>query len=332
MNVIEERGREEAWARELVELSMNYQAVRVLQVAHRAGVLESLGRGSKTAGDVAADRSLDAAMVEKLLIASAAMGFAARDDGGWALLEKGRATLLPDAPLYQGNTLGHMVDTTVSWYDLEAAVRGRKGGSVFSPEGPERSWSHRDFILAMHNMAMAGRAAELAARVDLSGKRRLMDIGGGPGTYTMALCERYPDLEGVVFDLPETLKIAQETIDQFGMTGRIRTQEGNWDEDEFGSANDAVLMSNVMHGPGSGAEMKLGKAYRSMPSGGVLMVQDFILNSEKTGPLRPALFNIMLGAFSVDELAGRVEAAGFSKVEYHEMPGAQGTSLVTAVK
>ena len=125
---------------------------------------------------------------------------------------------------------------------------------------------------------------------------------------------------------------AQELIDRFGMGDRIRTVEGDWNEDDFGRGNDAVMMSNVLHGPGSRAEMKLEKAYRSMNPGGVLIVQDFLMNPEKTGPLKPALFNIMAGAFSVDELTEQVAAAGFSEVRYQRMPEDLGTSLVTAVK
>ena len=78
--------------------------------------------------------------------------------------------------------------------------------------------------------------------------------------------------------------------------------------------------------------MKLDKAFRSLTRGGVLIVQDFILNNEKTGPLRPALFNINVGTFSVDELCSRVSAAGFTDARHIELPEEVGTSLITAVK
>ena len=329
---IQKQSQEIAWAQELVARSWAYREARVLQVAHRVGIFQCLGGDRETADDVAADRGLNAGMTEKLLIVCAAMGLLDREDTGWALTPKGAATMLPDAPLYQGNAIAHSADVWGFWNNLEAAVRGEKGNATRSDGDTGRSRSHRDFILAMHNMAMAGRAAELADRVDLSGKRTLVDVGGGPGTYTIALCQRYSDLQGTIYDLPETLDITREVLDRFDMAGRIKTVPGSWEDHEFGAGYDAVLMSNVLHGPGSRAEMKLEKAHRSLNSGGLLIVQDFLLNPEKTGPLKPALFNLMVGAFSVNELTDRMAAAGFSVLHRHEMPEDLGTLLITAVR
>ena len=92
---------------------------------------------------------------------------------------------------------------------------------------------------------------------------------------------------------------------RFGLAGRIHTRAGDWNEDDFGSGNDALLMSSVLHGAGSRAEMKLAKAYRSMTPGAVLILQDFLLDAGQAGPLKPALFKIQVGAFAVDELVAR---------------------------
>lgn len=320
-----------SWARELIELSFSYRAARVVQTAHSAGLFEALGQGAATADALAGRLKLDAGMTEKVLIACAAMDLVDRSAGGWNLSEKGRTTLLPDAPLYQGNVIAHMADVWAFWNDLEPHLRGQKGASEFLENGA-RARSHRDFILAMHNLAAAGRAAELADCVALEGRRKLIDVGGGPGTYTIALCERFPDLHGVVFDLPETLDVAREVITRYGMEDRVETMPGNWDEDEFGSGFDAVLMSNVLHGPGSGAAMKLEKAHRALNPGGLLIVQDFMLNRRKTGPLAPALFNLMVGAFSVDELSEHIQSAGFVEVQRQCMPADLGTTLLIAEK
>ena len=95
------------------------------------------------------------------------------------------------------------------------------------------------------------------------------------------------------------------------MQDRVTTRAGNWETDTFGEDNDVVLLSNILHGPRSKAEMKLKKAYDSMESGGLLLVQDFLLNDEKTSPLIPALFNVMVGAYSRCELLSLIKAAGF---------------------
>jgi len=330
--IFKKRGKEVRWAKQVLNLSWDYRAARTVQAAHATGILERLGAGPATAAKIAADRRLDADMAEKVLIVLAALGLAARRGAGWQLTAKARATLVAASPFYQGHAIAHSAQVGVFWNDLEQIVRGKKGGWVLVKKGGPPIRSHRDFILAMHNMATAGRAAELADRVDLKGRRTLMDIGGGPGSYAMALCERNPHLKATVFDLPETVEIARRNIARLGMADRVAAIVGDWNKDEFGRGNDAVLLSSIMHGPTDQAEMKLEKACRSLVAGGLLIVQDFLMNADKTGPLIPALFNVMVGAFSLPEMMGRIRAAGFSKIRVKPMPKDAGTTVITAVK
>jgi len=332
--LFEREGREIDWARDLIAQSWAGRAACVVQAAQGAGIFARLARRTGAA-ELAADLGLDPAMTEKVLIACAAMDLVARDGAKWKLTPKAEATLLPGAPLYQGHTIAHAAQVWPVWLDLGAHLKGKDGWSVFSETAARPGRSHRDFILAMHNMAMAGRAAELARRVDLApaaASGRLVDVGGGPGTYAMALCQRYPGLQATILDLPETVEIAREVIAQLGMADRVGARPGDWDTDEFGASNAAVLMSNILHGPASGAEMKLAKAFRSLGPGGALVVQDFLMDDEKTGPLQPALFNLMVGAFSRKELAERVAAAGFTDLRFRPMPEDLGTTLLLAAK
>jgi predicted O-methyltransferase YrrM len=332
--IFKKSGREVRWANEVIDLSWTYRVSRLVAVAHGTGIFERLAAGRATAGAIARDCRLNAAMAEKLLSPLAAMGLVRRAGGeAWKLTPKAAATLVSDAPFYQGNTLAHSANVWSFWNDLESAVRGKRGTWRYAEgEGGSPIRSHRDFVLAMHNMAMAGRAAELAARVNVKGRRRLMDIGGGPGSYAMALCERNPRLRATVFDLPETVKIARETIARLGMSGRVATVVGDWGKNDFGEGNDVVLLSNIMHGANDKAGMKLAKARKSLVPGGLVIVQDFLMNADKTGPLIPALFNVMVGAFSLPEMTRRIAAAGFAKLRVRPMPANVGTTVITAEK
>ena len=97
------------------------------------------------------------------------------------------------------------------------------------------------------------------------------------------------------------------------MADRISVQAGNWDTDTFGADYDVILLSNVLHGPESNAKMKLSKAYESLIGGGLLVIQDFLLNDEKTDPLVPALFNMMVGAYSKKDIFALIEENGFCR-------------------
>jgi len=321
------------WANEITAHTWRGRAQRAVEAACAVGLPEALADGPATA-EAAARRAGDLVpeRAEKVLIVLAAMGLAARDGEAWCLTPKAEATLLPQAPLYQGNILAHYAQVGAFWADLEAVLRGEGGGWVYTPDGHDRMRSYRDFVLGIHNLAMAGRAAAFCDRVDLSGRRTLVDVGGGPASYAMALCERYPDLSATVLDVPEAVEIARGLIGQFGMADRVRAEVGDWNDVAFGTNVDAILMSNVLHGPGRGAEMRLAKAHRALAPGGVLLVQDFVMNPDRTGPLVPAVFNLMVGAYSVTELRDRLLAAGFAEPGVQTMPEPFESTVLTAEK
>lgn len=321
------------WANALTADTWACRARRTVEAALAVGIPEVLAEAPATAEAVADAKNLHAPTVEKVLIVLAAMGLVERGGNGWRLTPKARATLVAGAPLYQGNILAHHAQVGSFWCDLESALRGEAGGWAFSPDGRDRMRSYRDFVLGMHNLAMAGRAAAFCDRVDLAGCRTLVDVGGGPASYSMALAERYPDLSATVLDVPEAVEIARGLIDRFGMAGRVRAEVGDWHEVEFGDADrDAVLLSNVLHGPMRQAEMKLAKAHRALVPGGRLLVQDFLMNAERTGPLVPAVFNLMVGAFALPELIDRMLAAGFSEPGIQPMPEPFESTVLTAEK
>jgi hypothetical protein len=139
--------------------------------------------------------------------------------------------------------------------------------------------------MAMHEMALGGEAQELADNLDLAGRKKLFDVGGGPGTYSIFLCKANPMLRAIVFDLPEAIEIAREVIKSSGM----------------------------------------------VKSKGLLIIRDFVLNDSKTGPLGPALFNLMLGAYSIGEITDLVEEAGFEEIRELDIPH-KSHSIITALK
>jgi SAM-dependent methyltransferase len=244
-------------------------------------------------------------MTEKLLIACAAMGLLRKTGNEYRNTELSQTYLVDGQPLYQGDIIAHAACVWQFWNTLEEqTVSDAKHLNKQHDED-------RNFVMGMHNIAVVGRAKMFTDTVDLSGRRRLFDVGGGPGTYSIAACRLYPGLTAVVFDVAETVAIAREVIAKEGLHDRVSVREGDWNNDGFGGNNDVVLLSNILHGPASNAQMKLRKAYDSLVTGGLVVIQEFLLNNEKTGPLIPALFNIMVGAYSESELLSIVRKEGF---------------------
>ena len=289
----------------LYDLSWGYRAARVLHVANEIDIFTTLSDKEMTLKEISQSCQTKPDMTEKLLIACTAMDLLEKRGPQYRNTELSKTYLVRGRELYQGDIIAHSGTVCNFWNSLEDEVR------ITARPEKEPEDQHRNFIMGMHNITAAGRSDVFINNIDLAGRRKLFDVGGGPGTYSIAACRRYPQLQAVVFDLPETIAITKEVIVREGMQDRVSIQEGDWETDAFGEGNDVVLLSNVLHGSGSKAEIKLKKVYDSMVDGGLLVIQDFLLNDEKTGPLIPALFNVMVGTYSRCELLSIIKEAGF---------------------
>jgi hypothetical protein len=314
---------------DLMDLSWGYRAARVLQVANNLDIFTIISDKKMTLEQICQRCNTKPEITEKLLIACTAMNLLKKQGSKYKNNELARTYLIKGGDLYQGNMISHSASVWNFWSNLENEVRM---DSVDRNQRVQQADDHKNFILGMHNIAVAGRAQLFLDGVDLTGRKKLFDVGGGPGTYSIEACKRYPDLKAVVFDLPETVSITKEIIANEQMEDRVTVLEGSWDTHNFGEDNDVVLLSDVMHGPGSRAPLKLTKAYNSMTEGGLLVVQEFLLNNEKTGSLVPALFNIMVGAYSEAEMFSMIEDAGFLEPKVVISSERLGATWVTARK
>ncbi len=308
----------------ITEWTWAYRASRILQVACDLDLFTHLSDRSLTSSQLAAACSAKPDMLEKVLIACAAMGLLFKSGDQYRNSPLAVTYLVKGNALYQGDIINHAAGVWNFWNDLPNSIRTAPSAKPADP--------HRNFILGMHNLTMTGRGQLFLDHIDLSGRKRLFDVGGGPGTYSILACRKYPDLRAIVFDLPETIAIAREVINREGMADRIGVCEGSWETHHFSQGNDIVLMSNILHGPASQAPMKLRKAYDSMVPDGLLVIQEFLLNENKTGPLLPALFNVMVGAYSKPELFDLILSAGFVQPHLAAANEDLGSTWITATK
>jgi hypothetical protein len=308
----------------IADLTWAYRASRILQVACDLELFTHLSERSMTAGELAAASWAKPDLLEKVLIACAAMGLVFKTGDQYRNSPLAVTYLVKGHALYQGDIINHAAGVWNFWNDLPAAIR--------TAPSPKPADPHRNFILGMHNLTLTGRGKLFLDHIDLSSRKLLFDVGGGPGTYSILACRKYPDLRAVVFDLPETLAITREVLAHEDMADRITVREGSWETHDFGSGNDVVLMSNILHGSASQTPMKLHKASDSLIPGGMLVVQEFLMNDTKTGPLLPALFNVMVGAFSQSELIEHIRSAGFAKARMVASSEDLGSSWITAEK
>lgn len=83
-----------------------------------------------------------------------------------------------------------------------------------------------------HNLALLT-GFELAKAFDFSRYKKILDLGGGTGAASIALCKSYPTLETIVFDLPENIETAKKIIEKEELSARISLMGGDFKQGDL---------------------------------------------------------------------------------------------------
>ena len=173
----------------------------------------------------------------------------------------------------------------------------------------------------------------LARRVDLEGRRQLLDIGGASGVYACAFAAEHEGLRATVLEKPPVDTIARKTVSARGLADRVSVVAGDMFESMPDGA-DVHLFSNVLH-DWNEAQCRelLARSHGALAQGGLVVIHDAFLNREKTGPVHVAEYSVLLAHFtegrcwSVGEMEAMLADSGFDAPRFVEI-GAQRSALV----
>ncbi|UCD79144.1 MAG: methyltransferase [Desulfobacterales bacterium] len=304
---------------EILEISGYFWKTAVLHTAVKLEVFTIIGDGRLTAEQIS--RRLNAALkgCERLLNALVAMELLEKSDDFFANTPSAITLLSKDSAKYIGHIIMHHHHLVASWHQLDQAVQS--GRPVRSRASFSKDEWRESFLMGMFNLAM-GLAPQIVPLIDLSSRKHLLDMGGGPGTYAIHFCRHNPRLRAVVYDLPTTRPFAEKTIKQFDLAERIRFADGNYLNDPIDGSYDAVWLSHILHGEGpEDCRRIIQKAVDVLEPKGIIIIHEFILNNSMDGPLFPALFslNMLLGtdegqSYSEKQLADMLAAAGVRNI------------------
>jgi (2Fe-2S) ferredoxin/2-polyprenyl-3-methyl-5-hydroxy-6-metoxy-1,4-benzoquinol methylase len=311
-----------------------YMESRALLTALELDVFTAVGSGA-TAAEVAHKISTHPRATEMLLNALAAMGMLTKQQG---VFRDTAATARYFAGGSKDNArhgLIHIANIWHRWSNLTDCVRA--GTAVGHQEMAERGadWTE-PFIAAMHRNA-SERAPLVVQAVGAAGDR-LLDVGGGSGAYSIAFARAHEKLHATVLDLPAVIPIAQGHINAAGLAGRVETRAGDLRRDPLGKGFSLVLVSAICHmlSPEENQDL-FRRCFEALEPNGRLVMQDFILEPDKTAPKQAALFalNMLVGTpagstYSYEEYTEWMNQAGFKEVRQIRLPGP--SSLMVGVK
>jgi ubiquinone/menaquinone biosynthesis C-methylase UbiE len=312
----------------LVEMASAFYESCVLFAASDLGIFAELAElGDAEAETLAEACRLNLRGARLLLDACVALGLLGKDAGRYRNSPEAAAFLVPGSPADLSGAICYNRDVYAAWGKLAELVR--TGRPVEPPElhlgeDPERT---RTFVLAMHGRAMGiGRA--VIPWLDLAGRKKILDIGGGPGTYSVLIAGAFPQAECTVVDLPEVARIADEIISGAGFADRVRTLAGDYHTLPLPSGQDAVIFFGVLHQEAPEAIRNLlRRAHRALNPGGIVYVLDMMTDSSRARPKFSALFGLNMAlttpngwVFSEDELREWLEEAGFKGFTCRPVP------------
>lgn len=319
----------------ILEMAVAFQKSRVLLTAYELDVFTVVGERNRSSAEVAQALGTAGRATDRLLNALCALGLLEKRAERFSNTPLAFRSLVRGKPDFMAG-LKHVAHLWETWSTLTQAVR--QGRSVVARPVDERGteWL-RAFIAAMHWRACQ-HAPDVVAALDLSGVSRVLDVGGGSGAYAMAFVRAKADLTAVVFDLFNVIPLTEEYIRQAGLSDRVKTVVGNYEVDPLGSGFDLVFLSAIIHSNSPDQNRALiRKGVEALTPNGQLVVQDFIMDEDRTSPAFGALFalNMLVGTeagdtYTESEVRHWMEEAALRRIARQDT--AFGTSLLVGRK
>ncbi len=282
-------------AKQLRQLWGSFQTSRVLLTANNFRVFDHLER-DQSSRSLAKTIHTDVRATEILLDALTGIGLLIKRKNRYRNSAKASYFLVSGGPHYQGDIIRHVDSLWDNWSGLDTVVK------TGLPN--RRSRTHTDFIRGMHNLAVL-KAKKIIRTINMKGVKKALDLGGGPGTYSMEMAGKVERV--VLFDVPDTMKIAKGLIREKDINN-IDVVQGDFINDDIGSGYDLVFISQILHSYSPADNLKvLRKCRKALNKDGRIVVQEFFIEEDRTQPSHSALFSVNM---LVNNTGGRCYSPG----------------------
>jgi SAM-dependent methyltransferase len=317
----------------ILQVASGFMASKHLFVANEVGLFGHLADGPCTLDDLAVRSGIPQRRIRILADAMVALGFVAREGDRYRNGPVANAFLAGRTAADLGPLLRFWNRISYPWWDQqETAIRTGKGLVPFGTVSDE-FWT-----LAAEGMeALSAETAEaLTATYDFGRHRRVLDLGGGIGTYLLAVLRRYTGLQATLFELPATAAIARPHLAATPFASMIQTIEGDFLTDPLPEGHDVVILANVIHMFSPERNVALLRRIRErVPDGARLLLVDLWTDATHSQPTIAALlageFQIASGegaAYSEEDLRGWLQESGWHVLERRPLVGP--ASVITA--
>jgi hypothetical protein len=308
-------------AQEILDFARSFQPACVLTTAAALDVFSPLHAKSMAADALAGKLETDPRATAILLDALVALKF---------LDKQGEKYSVPGdvAELLAGQSAGnvlpmvrHLANCLRRWAELPKVIKTGKCAEI-APGVRGADADIEDFIGGMNAISRPV-ADGVMDKIEPFGFRHMLDIGGGPGTWTIAFLHAVPDAGATLFDLPEVIPIAEQQFSEAGLSDRVVLVGGDYYTDALPEGADLAWLGAICHQNSRLQNRDLfARVHAALVDDGVVVIRDVIMEPSRTSPLGGALFAVNMlvsteggGTYTFDEYREDLCAAGFTGVE-----------------
>jgi len=312
----------------LQKIAQAYWESAALMAAVELEIFTAIAHGHDTIPAAAKAIGITERNAERILTVLAAMTLLSREGERFTNAPDVQRFLVKDGERYAGPWILFTKPRWTAFGELSDRLRRKEetklGAYVdFSVDDARR------YHAATYSIGMG--AARLFSRsVDLTGRKKLLDLGGGSGAYSIVATKTYPGLKAIVLDLPPVAVVANEYIAANDAADRVSTLPGDFTSTEFPSGVDVVVMaSNLPQYEPALIRLVVKKAFAALEPGGEMHLIGETLHDDRSGPLSAALWGLNEAvqgstglAHTEAEVKGYLQGAGFVDVAVHPfVPG-----------
>ena len=312
----------------LQKMAQAYWESAALMAAVELEVFTAIAHGQDTVPLAAKAVGIGERNANRLLTALAAMTLLTRNGDRFANAPDVQRFLVKDSDRYAGPWILFTKPRWAAYGELsqrlKAGTENRLGAyESFTVEDARR------YHAATYSIGMG--AARLFSRsIDLTGRKLLLDLGGGSGAYSIVATQTFPGLKAIVLDLPPVTVVANEYIAANGASERVSTLPGDFTRTDFPQGVDTVVMaSNLPQYEPALIRLVVAKAFAALVPGGEMHLIGETLHDDRTGPLSAALWGLNEAVYgstgqahTESEVKGYLQDAGFTEVAVHAfVPG-----------
>lgn len=312
----------------LQKIAQAYWESAALMAAVELEVFTAIAHGHDTIPTAAKAIGITERNAERILTVLAAMTLLERTGERFTNAPDVQRFLVKDGDRYAGPWILFTKPRWTAFGELSERLRRQEENTLgayvdFSVEDARR------YHAATYSIGMG--AARLFSRsVDLTGRKTLLDLGGGSGAYSIVATKTYPGLKAIVLDLPPVTVVANEYITANGAADRVTTLPGDFTRTEFPAGVDVVVMaSNLPQYEPNLIRLVVKKAFAALEPGGEMHLIGETLHDDRRGPLSAALWGLNEAvqgstglAHTEGEVKGYLQGAGFADVTVHPfVPG-----------